>query len=398
MKIRIVLLNRAMGVILAGCIILSFSGCQEPVAEEKIFEPVFFPPPPNQPRLQFLTSYSGGENFDVAKPSFLETFVLGEAEISVGTIGQPYGVAIHKGKIYVCDVGQGNIKVIDLVNNTFSVFPSGRSLRRPVNIFIEPDGTKYIADSMGGVISVWKADDKLTAFLGKQLNIKPVDVTVHGSRLYLTDSESAQVLVLDKSSGRLLQRVGSKVADETQPKPDEFAMITDLALDSEGSIYAGDKLMSRLSKFDSDGKYLRQYGRAGSSPASIVRPKGITIDREDRIWVVDAGPASAVKVFRNDGQLLMFFGTLGNEPGQMYMPAAIVIDYDNVDLFKKYAVEGAELEFLVLVTNQYGTQKVSVYGFGAFPQSKLIPESQIDIPTAPLDNTGPTEAIEETDK
>jgi hypothetical protein len=45
-----------------------------------------------------------------------------------------------------------------------------------------------------------------------------------------------------------------------------------------------------------------------------------------------------------------------------------VIDYDNVDLFRKYAVEGAQLEFLVLVTNQYGPHKVSVYGFGTFPE------------------------------
>ena len=134
MKIRIVLLNRALVVILAGCFILSFSGCQEPVTEETIFEPVFFPPPPNQPRLQFLTAYSGGENFDVAKPSFLETFVLGESEIPVGTIVNPYGVSIHNGKLYVCDVGQGNIKVLDLVQNTFTTFTSGRSLQNPVNI------------------------------------------------------------------------------------------------------------------------------------------------------------------------------------------------------------------------------------------------------------------------
>ena len=52
----------------------------------------------------------------------------------------------------------------------------------------------------------------------------------------------------------------------------------------------------------------------------------------------------------------------------MYIPADILIDYDHVDLFKDYAVDGAELEFLIFVTNQFGPHKVSVYGYGKFPE------------------------------
>jgi DNA-binding beta-propeller fold protein YncE len=334
--------------------------------------------------MQFLVAYSGGENFDVPKPSFLETFVLGESEIPVGTIAAPYGVCIHKGKIYVCDVGHGNIKVMDLVNNTFTIFPAGRSLQRPANIFIEPDGTKYVADSGTGAIAVYNADDKLIFFLGKKLGIEPVDVVVRGSYLYLTDAASNQVLVLDKRSGKLLRRIGKKSEDDTQAGPDEFLGITDLDLDSQGDIYVSDKIKSRVTRFSSYGKFVQLYGRLGSSPASLVRAKGIAFDREDRMWVVDAGPACAVKVFRNDGRLLMFFGTLGSNPGQMYLPATVVIDYENVDLFRKYAVEGAELEFVVIVTNQFGSQKVSVYGFGNFPERYSMQASETNAGTEPI--------------
>ncbi len=368
MKNDYVLLYRILVVILAGCLMLSTSGCQEPVVEKVTLGPVFYPPPPNQPKMQFLTSYSGGENFDVAKPNFLETFVLGESEIPVGTIVLPYGVGIYKGRIYVCDVGHGNIKVMDLVKNTFTTFPAGRSLKRPVNIFIEPDGTKYVADSLIGAIAVYNADDKLIFFMGKKLGIKPVDVVVRGNHLYTTDANSNQVLVLDKRNGELIQRMGEGATDETTLDSDKFFNITDLELDSHGDIYVSDIIKSQVTRIDSYGEFVRLYGRLGSSPDSLVRPKGIAFDREDRMWVVDAGPACAVKVFRNDGRLLMFFGTLGSDPGQMYMPADVIIDYENVDLFRKYAVEGAELEFLVLVTNQYGSHKVSVYGFGSFPE------------------------------
>ncbi len=165
MKINYSLSCQYLVIILAAFIMLTSNGCQqEEVIEEIVLEPVFFPPAPNQPRLQFLTSYSGGENFDVAKPSFLENFVLGESEIPVGTIVNPYGMCIHKGKIYVCDTGQGDIKVMDIVNNTFTVFPAGRSLSGPTNIFIEANGTKYVADSKIGAIMVYNAEDKPVPF------------------------------------------------------------------------------------------------------------------------------------------------------------------------------------------------------------------------------------------
>jgi hypothetical protein len=40
-----------------------------------------------------------------------------------------------------------------------------------------------------------------------------------------------------------------------------------------------------------------------------------------------------------------------------------VIDYDNVDLFADRVAPGYQLEYLVLVTNQFGANKVSVFGF-----------------------------------
>ncbi len=372
MKDGYLLLGKSLVAVLAGCILMVSSGCQKEAVEES-FGPVFFPAAPDQPKLQFLTSFKNGEKFDFEKPSFLETFVLGEGKLRTGRIVNPYGVAMHDGKIYVCDVGDARIKVMDFENNTFTVFPSGRSVKRPVNIVIEPNGTKYIVDSLGGVISVWNADDKLVAYLGKNLGIKPISIAILKNRLFLTDGNSNQILVLDKRTGKLLERFGHGMSPEDELTDDAFSMISDLAVDSQGNVYASDKIKSMVTKFGPDGDYVRSFGGLGGSPGSLVRPKGIAFDREDRMWVVDAGPATAVKIFRRDGRLLLLFGFLGTAPGQMYLPAGIHIDYDHVDLFKKYAVKGAKLEFLVLVTNQFGPHKVSVYGFGTFPEKYSQP-------------------------
>jgi hypothetical protein len=66
---------------------------------------------------------------------------------------------------------------------------------------------------------------------------------------------------------------------------------------------------------------------------------------------------------------LLFFGLPGNAPGNVNLPSRVKLDYDNVGLFEQYAVPGAELEFLVIVANQYGLNKINVYGFGSFPEA-----------------------------
>lgn len=390
MKSSYCLSCKVLTVVLAGWMLCGSSGCAPKTVEKAAIGPVFFPPPPDHPRLQFLVSYSGAEDFGGTKSNFLETFLLGAPEKKPGRIVKPYGVAIHKGKIYVCDVNQGQIKVLDLNRNKFSIFPGGRGLQNPSNIFIEADGTKYVSDPRGGAVFVYNNEDKLISFLGKDLGIEPLDVVVRGSNLYITDYLSNQVLVLDKTSGELLNRIGKQIAEGSRGAPDEFGMIADLAMDQRGNIYVTDKDKYMVTKFDGSGRFMRTYSRLGDLPGSLVRAKGIALDRDDRIWVVDAGPAEAVKVYRgSDGQLLTFFGTHGRDPGDMFLPAAVHIDYDNVDLFRKYAVDGAELEFLVLVTNQFGPHRVAVYGFGKFPQ--------VGLPPAPEELQADTDADTDTD-
>ncbi|NOY61413.1 MAG: hypothetical protein GXO75_21070 [Calditrichaeota bacterium] len=47
----------------------------------------------------------------------------------------------------------------------------------------------------------------------------------------------------------------------------------------------------------------------------------------------------------------------------MKLPAQVFIDYDHLDYFRKYVDPSFKLKFLIFVTNQYGPEKVIVYGF-----------------------------------
>jgi len=389
-------LNKSLALFSVIWTVCLFTGCRSGRIEQLVSEPVFFPAPPEVPRLQFLTSFAGPEDLGTRPTDGFERFVLGEPKTQEG-ITTPYGIAIFDGKLYVCDVGKSMVGVFDLRKRTFGYLTKDRRLVKPVNIFIDKDGSKYVADPTAGLVFVFDRDDNLSAMLGQQLKFSPMDVVVRDSLCYVTDYASNQVVVLDKTSGQEITRMGQRrsAAGQVQPPvelpPGEFSLISDLALDQQGNIYVTDRAAARITQFDASGIFRRTIGRLGSNIDEFVRPKGIAIDREGRIWVVDAasgGPSvdtEVAKIYNQQGQLLLFFGGPGNNPGQMNLPAKIILDYDNVALFKQYAVEGANIEFLVLISNQYGPNKISVYGFGSFPiHGRAVAQtSQPALPTVP---------------
>ena len=358
---------------------LLFAGCRSAKITEPAAKPVFFPPPPETPRLQFLKSFSRPEDLGIVTTSAFEKFIVGEPEKAEG-IKAPYGLAIHEGKIYVCDVGKGMVEVIDPRNQTFDYLTKDRRLMNPVNIYIDDDGTKYIADPKAGSVFVFDRNNNIRSMLGKELKINPIDIVIRGSLCYVTDYASNQIVIMDKTTGREITRLGKKSeGGQGRAEPltalanGEFSLISDLTLDRQGNIYVTDKAGARITQFDRSGAFRRTIGRLGDNIDEFIRPKGIAIDKDDRIWVVDSGTEVA-KIYNQQAQLLLFFGLPGNEPGMMNMPTNIVLDYDNIEVFKQYAVEGADIEFLVLVSNQYGPNKVSVYGFGRFPLNGKITE------------------------
>jgi len=83
-----------------GCAITKASKKQE--AEAVGPEYAFFPPLPEEPRIQFLAGFSDYKDFaPPAKWSFKE-FVMGKEDLGGRRVEKPYGLAIRDGIIYVC--------------------------------------------------------------------------------------------------------------------------------------------------------------------------------------------------------------------------------------------------------------------------------------------------------
>jgi DNA-binding beta-propeller fold protein YncE len=318
----------------------------------------FFPPPPDQPRIQFLTSF--GSEADLAGQSKFSEMIVGEERIQ-RPIWKPYGIVPTRGKIFVCDTQPKNVCIIDLAKNKVSYLkPEGRGiLKMPINVAVDKDGTRFVTDTVRGQVLIYDVNNRFIGEIGQVGEMKPCGIALAEDRFYVSDLSNHCVRVYARASRDLLFTIPR---DTNDPKARLFSP-TNLAVDQKGALYVCDTGAFAIKIFDAEGKHLRTIGEVGLKPGRFALPKGIGVDHQGRVYVVDAATA-VVQIFDAEGKLLMYFGEpQSSGPAGLYLPAGLAVDYENVGLFQKYAAPGYKVEFLIYVTNQAGRQKVSVFGF-----------------------------------
>ena len=336
--------------------------CTPLLADEKeITEgPLFYPQPPNEPKLQFLASFSSVLDVSSENKRFRD-FVFGGKEHEGALVSKPYGVAVYEGAIFVIDARGNGWGVFDVANGrSRMVRPSGRgSLKKPINISIDSDGTRFVTDTERNQVLVYDANDRFLRAFGEEGQFKPVDVLIMDDRLLITDITHHKIHVLDKQTGETLLTFG-----EPGSEPGQLFHPTNIALSPDGTVYVTDTTNFRIQEFSGDGKFIRAFGGAGAGPGTFSRPKGIALDRENNIYVVDAAFEN-VQILHSDGGALMFFGKPGTQRDSINLPTVVKIDYENASYFEKYAAPDFDIEYLVLVASQFGVNKVAVFGYGS---------------------------------
>ena len=73
-------------------------------------------------------------------------------------------------------------------------------------------------------------------------------------------------------------------------------------------------IVARISVFDSDGGYMRSFGKLGSGPGEFRTPHDIYVDDQDRLFVADRGN-HRIQVLDLDGKLLAEWKQYGRPSG-----------------------------------------------------------------------------------
>ncbi len=336
--------------------LMILAGCATAPPEKEPL--VFFPSPPDPPRIQFLKSMEGAADIEPPKSAFYNWITGGKKRSP--RLNKPYGLAVYGGKIYVCDTN-ATVFVFDLEKKTYSPLKGAQglgALAQPQNIAIDKDGNKFVADPSRKQVVMFDKNDFYVKAFGPVENWRPVDVAPYGELLYVVDSKNADIKVFDISSGALRNTI-SKKSDGSKI----FALPTNIVFDREGYMYISDFGQFKILKIDRDGNVRSETGDIGRGPGSFARPRGLDFDKEDRLYVVDAAFGN-VQLFGKNGQLLLFFGKGGIGPGDLYLPAKVYINYDSVKYFQQYADPNFQIQYLIFVTSQFGIRPVNIYAFG----------------------------------
>lgn len=357
---RIVLMAALLAVGLAGC----------GTKKSTLASPVFFPPDPNPPRVQYLKGVSGSRDVVQEKAGF-KLLSLGEEETEVvKSIAKPYGLSSDKGKIYVVDTIKNDVFVMDLLKESFDTIPGNKGmgkLRKPINLAVASDGSLYVADTFRKEIVMYDASGNYIQGFGKEANMKPVDVAVDDNSIYALDIANNEIKVIDRKSGELLRSIG-KSTETVQG----LSMPTNLTMDKDGFLYVTNTGTGKVMKLDRDGHVISSFGKMGDAFAEFGRPRGIAVDHKGRIFVADASHQN-VQIFNESGRLLMFFGDPGHVEGSLNLPAGVMTTTANLEYFQKFAAPDFILEEVIVVSNQFGPVKVSFYGLGQMRDFKGYP-------------------------
>ena len=298
-------------------------------------EPRYWPGLPEVPRYRYVGELTGEANFGTREggTSGMHKALnwlagIDEDEGESNSLQRPQGVAVDDaGRIFVSDISRQAVLVFDPVAGRLRILKQARPevpFRTPVGVAADGQGGVLVADAELGAVFRLGADGQPRGVIGQAELARPTGVARDpiSGRIYVSDTRRHQIVVFDRD-GRFLDHWGRR-GDE----PGRFNAPTYLYL-SQGRLYVADTLNSRVQILDADdGRWLKSIGRRGLYVGNFERPKGVAVDDEGNVYVVESY-RDHLLIFDAEGRFLLPIGGTGKGVGQFFLPAGISVDRGN---------------------------------------------------------------------
>jgi len=291
---------------------------------------VFWPPEPEIPRYLYAGQLTGEENFvhDGDKGgvrSFFRWLVgLVGGEDAPIILQRPQAVTGDaQGRIYVTDVSRAAVLIFDAPAGELKVREYASGLKRfvsPIGIAVAADGSLWVADAQLALIAHLDPRGKTLPPLGFGQLHRPTGIALDAAKgeLYVSDTYDHDIKVF-ATDGRLLRTLGSR-----GEAPGQFNYPTHLAL-ADGHLYVTDTMNNRIQVMPLAGGEPQIIGERGLYYGNLVRPKGVAVDSEHNVYIVESYYDNLL-VFDREGRFLMPIGGVGQGTGKFYLPAGVWVD------------------------------------------------------------------------
>jgi sugar lactone lactonase YvrE len=240
---------------------------------------------------------------------------------------RPNDPAPDADRLWIADPGGRCLHLFNLGDRSYRKIETvgGAHLLSPVGLCLGPEDSIYVCDSQS--ISVHRLSASTGALLATlRLPIEVQRPVAAGyepatEELFVVDvcAHDIKVLGPDGTLRRIVGRRGDGAG--------EFNYPSDIAVGG-GMIWIADTGNYRVQGLTQAGEHVVTIGQAGDAPGDFAMPKGIALDGEGHIYVVD-GRFENVQVFDPEGRLLLFFGEEGSEPGEFWLPSGVFVDPGN---------------------------------------------------------------------
>ena len=160
--------------------------------------------------------------------------------------------------------------------------------------------------------NVWNLDPagKLVKEWGQDIAMWTHAIRVdHEGFIWTIDGQGHQVKKWSADASELLMTLGSY--DVAGDGPDTFNRPTDVAVAPNGDFFVSDGYVNtRVAKFDRTGRFIKDWGGAGTEPGQFNTVHSLTIDSRNRVLVADR-ENSRVQIFDLEGNFLDQWTHLG---------------------------------------------------------------------------------------
>ena len=298
---------------------------QDPVQLEEIL----WPDLPEVPRYRYAGQLLGEDNFvapEGDEPGMLVSvlkWIVGigrESEAPDRSLVRPQTGTVAGSRIYVTDVGRGAVFVFDMAEGELLIWDQadkGSSFVSPIGITPGSEGSVLVADSELQRVVRLSGDGRVLGSFGEGILERPTGMVRDpvNKRIYVVDTRAHDIKLFD-DNGSLIDILG-----QPGEGPGEFNAPTHIALHGD-SLYVTDTLNARVQVLDLEGEPLSVIGKRGLYLGNLTRPKGVTVDADANIYVVESY-YDHLLVFDEQGQFMLPIGGTGNAIGQFFLPSGV---------------------------------------------------------------------------